>query len=49
MIDKIDLAPAVGADHEVVRRDRPFVFTNPKSSEGVAELIAWIGRNVLFL
>jgi urease accessory protein len=56
VINKIDLASAVGADLEVMRRDakkmrgeRPFVFTNLKTGEGVAEVIAWIERDVLFL
>jgi urease accessory protein len=56
VINKIDLAPAVGADLEVMRRDakrmrgdRPFVFTNLKTGEGVSEVIAWIERDVLFL
>ena len=56
VINKIDLAPDVGADLEVMRRDakkmrgeRPFVFTNLKTGEGVAEVIAWIERDVLFL
>jgi urease accessory protein len=42
VINKIDLAPAVGADLEVMRRDamtmrgeRPFVFTNLKTGEGL--------------
>jgi urease accessory protein len=46
----------VGADLEVMRRDakkmrgdRPFVFTNLKTGEGVAEIIAWIERDVLFI
>jgi urease accessory protein len=56
IINKIDLAPAVGADLEVMRRDarkmrgdRPFLFTNLKTGEGVAEVIAWIERDVLFI
>jgi urease accessory protein len=56
VINMIDLAPAVGADLEVMRRDakrmrgdRPFVFTNLKTGEGVSEVIAWIERDVLFL
>jgi urease accessory protein len=56
VINKIDLAPAVGADLEVMRRDakkmrgdRPFVFTNLKTGEGVVEIIAWIERDVLFI
>ncbi|MBI3327539.1 MAG: urease accessory protein UreG [Nitrospinae bacterium] len=56
VINKIDLAPAVGADLEVMRRDakkmrgdRPFVFTNLKTGEGVSEVIAWLEQDVLFL
>jgi urease accessory protein len=56
VINKVDLAPAVGADLAVMRRDakkmrddRPFVCTNLKSGEGVAEVIAWIERDVLFV
>jgi urease accessory protein len=55
VINKIDLAPYVGASLEVLRRDsaavrsdRPFVFTNLKSGEGVAEVVAWIERELLF-
>jgi urease accessory protein len=56
VINKIDLAPAVGADLEVMRRDAqkmrgdsPFVFTNLKLGQGIEEIIAWIERDVLFL
>ena len=49
VINKIDLAPYVGASLEVMardaklmRKDRPFVFTNMKTGEGVAEIIAFI-------
>jgi urease accessory protein len=55
VINKIDLAPHVGASLDVMARDsrtvrgeRPFVFTNLKSGDGVAEVIAWIEREVLF-
>jgi urease accessory protein len=55
VINKIDLAPMVGASLEVMARDaragrgaRPFVFTNLKSGEGVDEVIAWIERELLF-
>jgi urease accessory protein len=55
VINKIDLAPYVGASLEVMRRDaaavrgdRPFVFANLKSGEGVPEIIAWIERELLF-
>jgi Ni2+-binding GTPase involved in maturation of urease and hydrogenase len=32
-----------------MRGDRPFVFTNLKVGEGVADIISWIERDVLFL
>ena len=49
VVNKIDLAPYVGASLEVMardaklmRKDRPFVFTNMKTGEGVEEIIAFI-------
>ena len=49
VINKIDLAPYVGASLEVMardaklmRKDRPFVFTNMKTGEGVEEIIAFM-------
>ena len=49
MINKIDLAPLVGADLGVMDRDakkmrgvRPFMFTNLKEHKGVAEIAAFI-------
>jgi urease accessory protein len=49
VINKIDLAPHVGASLEVMDRDarkmrgdRPFLFTNLKDGAGVAELEAWL-------
>ncbi|WP_072394173.1 urease accessory protein UreG [Hyphomicrobium sp. CS1GBMeth3] len=51
VINKIDLAPHVGANLEVMDRDakkqrgeRPFVFTNIRAGEGVAEVAAFITR-----
>jgi urease accessory protein len=51
VINKIDLAPAVGASLEVMERDarrmrgqKPFVFTNLKQRHGVAEVAAFIER-----
>jgi urease accessory protein len=55
IINKVDLAPHVGADLEVMARDsktmrgeRPFVFTNLKTGVGLPEVIAWIRREVLY-
>ena len=49
VINKIDLAPMVGASLEVMAHDakaqrgeRPFVFTNLKTGEGLATVIAFI-------
>ena len=55
VINKTDLAPMVGASLEVmardakaVRGDRPFVFSNLKTGEGLDEIVAWIEREQLF-
>jgi len=52
VINKIDLAPFVGADLDVMRADslrmrvkRPFVFTNLKTGEGVDQIISFIIDN----
>ena len=49
VINKIDLAPYVGAslkvmksDTERMRRDKPFVFSNLKTGQGVEEIITFI-------
>ena len=54
VINKTDLAPMVGASLEVMERDsrkmrgeRPFVFSNMKTGEGLAEIIAFIVSNGL--
>jgi urease accessory protein len=51
VINKIDLAPMVGASLEVMDRDarrmrgsRPFVFTNIKAAVGVGDIAAFIGQ-----
>ena len=54
VINKIDLAPYVGADLGVMERDsrkmrgeRPFIFTNIRGDEHVDDVVAWIRKNVL--
>lgn len=54
IINKIDLAPYVGADLSVMERDakkmrgeRPFMFTNIRGHEGTAQVVDWIKKNVL--
>lgn len=49
VINKIDLAPLVGASLEVMetdtirmRKDRPFVFSNMKSGKGIDQIINFI-------
>jgi urease accessory protein len=49
VINKIDLAPLVGASLEIMdhdakrmRRDRPFIFTNLKSGEGVDRVLDFV-------
>ena len=54
VINKIDLAPHVGASLEVMERDarrmrgeRPFVFTNLRTGEGVERIVEWIRSDLL--
>jgi urease accessory protein len=55
VINKTDLAPYVGADLKVMDRDskmmrgqKPFVFTNLKTREGVENVVSWIRQELLF-
>jgi urease accessory protein len=55
VINKIDIAPSVGADLSVMDRDaktlrgnKPHVFVNSKTGQGVKEVTENIVRNVLF-
>jgi urease accessory protein len=53
VINKIDLAPHVGADLQVMERDamrmrgsRPFVFTNLRAGTGLEVVVAWVHAQV---
>ncbi len=55
VINKVDLAPHVGASLEVMARDsqkmrgaKPFLFTNCKTNAGIEAVVALIKREVLF-
>jgi len=56
LINKIELAPYVGADLAVMERDsrmmrgeRPFLFADLKSEVGRDELLGWLKRELLFV
>jgi len=56
LINKITLAPYVGADLELMRRDsllmrgkRPFLFADLKSGVGRDDLLQWLKREYLFV
>lgn len=49
VINKIDLAPYVGADLDVMRRDsirmrgeRPFIMTSISQKQGLEEVVNWV-------
>jgi len=53
VINKIDLAPYVGASLEVMERDarrrrsdQPFVFTDLKTGTGAQEVVRWLERHL---
>jgi urease accessory protein len=53
VVNKIDLAPYVGASLDVMDRDarkmrgdRPFLFTNLRAGVGVPELTAWVQQEM---
>ncbi len=55
VINKTDLAPMVGAslevmdnDSKVMRGEKPYIFTNCKTGEGIRELAELIYRDCLF-
>ena len=54
IINKIDLAPYVGANLDIMRKDtlafrdeNSFIFTNLKTDEGIKSVISWVKRNCL--
>ncbi len=56
VINKIDLAPYVGADLDVMDRDskrmrgdRPYFFTDLRKGDGLDRIIDWIERDVLLI
>jgi urease accessory protein len=56
IINKIDLAPYVGASLEVMERDtiasrgeKPFIFTNLKEDKGLSEVVDWIKTQALLV
>jgi urease accessory protein len=56
IINKIDLAPYVGADLEVMKKDtlasrgdRPYIFTNLKDGTGVSDVVDWIKREAFLV
>ncbi|MGF1961829.1 MAG: urease accessory protein UreG [Aulosira sp. DedVER01a] len=53
VINKIDLAPYVGADLNVMERDakkmrgdKPFIFTNLKTQQGLIEVIQFVRKHI---
>lgn len=56
IINKIDLAPHVGADLGVMERDsklmrgtRPFIFADLKTEKGKDSILAWLRKEYLFV
>jgi urease accessory protein len=56
VINKIDLAPYVGASLEIMewdskkmRGERPFIFTDIRSGKIIVDVVSWIKRNALLV
>ncbi len=56
IINKIDLAPYVGADLSVMERDsklmrgeRPFIFADLKTEKGKDAILSWLRKEYLFV
>ena len=55
IINKIDIAPYVGADLEIMKKDarivrgaKPTIFVNSKTGEGIDEVVLHVIKDVLF-
>ncbi|MGD1898819.1 MAG: urease accessory protein UreG [Phormidesmis sp.] len=55
VVNKVDLAPYVGADLELMRlqseqyrQEKPVMYTNCKTGEGLEEVVAFIQKTLLF-
>jgi len=55
VINKIDIAPYIGADLSImekdaklIRQDKPFVFVNSKTGQGIKEVTKYIIKDLLF-
>ena len=55
VINKIDIAPYVGVDLELIRqqapeyrRGKPIIYTNCKTGEGLEEVVSFITQKILF-
>lgn len=55
VINKIDIAPYVGADLNIMERDakvvrgnKPSIFVNSKTGQGISNVVSYIIRDVLF-
>jgi len=56
LINKVDIAPYVGSDIDVMDRDskrmrgtKPFLFSNMKTGEGIDRIVSWIETNVMMV
>lgn len=54
VINKIDLAPYVGADLDIMKRDtqkmrgdKPFIFTNLKNQQGLPDVIKFVALHII--
>lgn len=55
VVNKVDLAPYVGADLELMRsqskqyrEDKPVIYTNCKTGDGLADVVAFVQKTLLF-